>query len=140
MAKGTVLKRELTAQEVEDAARLKSLWEKFQEDHAYATQAWLSKETGLGNQSLMGQYINGGIQLNPKAVLAFARVIGVHPSEISPHMDFPSAQTDDLTLDAGLELLMLYRHSTEPARKRIMIFVRNEDREPSSLRPLLLGN
>ena len=140
MAKGTVQKRELTKEEIEDAARLKTLWESFQRDHAYATQTWLAKETELGNQSLMGQYINGGIQLNPKAVLAFSKVLDVHPAEISPRMNFPAAQSDDLSIDAAIELLMLYRHSTEQARKRIMTFARNEDREPSSLRPLLLGD
>lgn len=89
MAKGTVEKRPLTEDEIADAGRLKRAWETFKAKNEGATQAWLAKETALGNQSLMGQYINAAIPLNPKAVLAYAKVIGIHPAEISPRMNFP---------------------------------------------------
>lgn len=96
MAKGTVEKRLLTDDEAADAKRLKLACEEFKQRHPHATQAWLAQETNLGKQSLIGQYLNGLIQLNPKAVLAFARVLEIHPSKISPRMEFPGS-SDELT-------------------------------------------
>lgn len=111
MAKGTVEKRQLTADELADAGRLKSVWDAFKASRPQgATQKWLGKETGLGNQSLMGQYLNGVIPLNPRAVLAFARVLGVHPSAISPRMEFPSPAAGKLS-DKELWIVDSYRAS-----------------------------
>lgn len=93
MAKGTVEKRQLTEEEIADARRLKAIWLKFKKKHC-VNQEWLSEKTQLGVQSLMGQYLNGHIQLNHKAILAFARVLNVRPSDISPSMKFPNIDLD----------------------------------------------
>ena len=138
MAKGTVEKRPLTEDELADAKRLKEAWIAFKAERDYATQDWLGKATKLGNQSLMGQYLNGSIQLNAKAVLAFANILGVHPSQISPRMDFPLAagHGDTLSADTIIELLLLYRQSTAKARERILLYARSEEKDLGSLRTI----
>ena len=141
MAKGTIEKRPLTDEEIADAARLKSAWELFAKDHKERTQGWLAQQTGLGNQSLMSGYMNGHIQLNPKAVLEFARVLNIHPSAISPRMSFPDPADDPtLSADAVIELILLYRQSTATARDRILRFARSADKAPSQLKTALLNN
>lgn len=79
----TVLKRELTAEEQADTRRLAAAWKNYQATHPSATQSWLGKETGLGGQGLIGQYLRGIIPLNHKALLAICKVIAVAPQEIS---------------------------------------------------------
>lgn len=111
MAKGTVEKRQLTEDELADAERLKFAWEAFKASRPHGTtQQWLGKEAGLGNQSLVGQYLNGVIPLNPKAVLAFARVLGVHPAAISTRMEFPPPASGKLS-DKELWIVDSYRAS-----------------------------
>jgi hypothetical protein len=80
----TVLKRPLTEEEKADARRLKSAWEFFRADNKGCTQDWLGDVTGLGGQSVIGQYLNGVIQLNHKALLSMCSVIGADPASISP--------------------------------------------------------
>lgn len=86
----TVQKRELTAEERADAARLKAAWAAYKESRAQhgesLSQEWLGAETGLGKQSLIGQYLRGAIPLNLNALLAFCRVIGARPTDISPRL------------------------------------------------------
>ena len=151
MGKGTVEKRALTDDEIADSKRLKSLWEEFKQKDAKRTQTWLASETGLGKQSLMGQYINGNIQLNERAVLAFSRVMGIHPSEISPRMDFPAAQKKEeshhirlvqsnplseqyIVADEIILLISLFRNCTPTARKMLLGLAMDSDKVDTSLR------
>lgn len=82
----TVKKRPLTVEEIEAAKRLKEAWKAFQDRNPGASQDWLAKQTGLGNQSLIGQYLNAQIQLNLKALLAICAVIGADAKHISPEL------------------------------------------------------
>ncbi len=55
------------------------------------TQEAIAEQWGEGaNQSLISQYMNGGIALNYRAVLRFAEILGCHPSEIRD--DLPEQQ------------------------------------------------
>lgn len=124
MAKGTVEKRALTEDEIADAARLKSYWLRYKEAYQ-VNQEWLAKETGLGKQSLIGQYLNAGIQLNPKAVIAFSRVFNISPSEISPRMLFPDSS---LTKDEA-ELLSDYRLASAQSKEILRMTAKSLERE-----------
>ena len=82
----TVKKRPLTDEEKADAVRLKAAWKDFQLENTGATQEWLANVTGLGGQSVIGQYLNGSIQINLKALLSICQVIGSDPKKISPSL------------------------------------------------------
>ncbi|MFZ6773062.1 S24 family peptidase [Undibacterium sp. SXout7W] len=84
----TVEKRELTPEERSAAERLKFAWTKFKENNRDSggkpyTQEWVATETQLGSQSLIGQYLNGIIPLNVKALMSISNLIGVSPYDIS---------------------------------------------------------
>lgn len=87
----TVEKRELTREEIEAAKRLKKAWLIFRDANKTRggqnyTQALLAKEAGMNGQSIVGQYLNGSIQLNLKALLAICSVIKANPNEIAPFL------------------------------------------------------
>lgn len=115
MAKGTVPKRELTSWERDAAVKLKAAWEAYamQEPNKGATQAWLGQETELGTQGLIGQYLNGQIPLNHKALFAICQVINVDPSTISPELS--------ATLPANRSI------SADPAQHTVLVYVDHEE-------------
>lgn len=79
----TSKRRELTQRENEDAARLRNAWEAYKARNE-GTQEWLGRETGIGSQGVIGQYLRGVIPLNLNALLNFCRVLDVPPETISP--------------------------------------------------------
>ncbi|WP_186031890.1 LexA family transcriptional regulator [Burkholderia gladioli] len=84
----TPKRRELTRAEKEDAERLKAAWLAYKERNEGANQDWLGRETGIGSQSVIGQYLRGVIPLNLPALLSFCRVLGVEPEQISPGLSW----------------------------------------------------
>lgn len=85
----------LTPSQLDDASRLKSLYEKWKEQRRSsklpASQEVVAALLGFSSQSSVSQYVNGKIPLNINAALRFADLFGCHISEISP----------DLALDAS---------------------------------------
>ncbi|WP_134046500.1 hypothetical protein [Paraburkholderia caballeronis] len=79
-------RRELTAEERAAARRLSDAWALYKAQNPGATQEWLGKETGLGSQGAVGQYLRGAIPLNLKALFAFCRVLAVDPMDIGPQI------------------------------------------------------
>jgi phage repressor protein C with HTH and peptisase S24 domain len=79
-------RRELTAEEVGEAERLKAAWEGYRAQHDGATQTWLAAESGLGTQGAVSQYLRGVIPLNLQALLAISRVVEADPRVISPRL------------------------------------------------------
>jgi SOS-response transcriptional repressor LexA len=79
-------RRELTAEEREEAERLAQAWEKYRAENKGATQAWLAAEAGLGTQGAVSQYLRGAIPLNVEALAAMCRVMQVDPNAISPRL------------------------------------------------------
>lgn len=125
----TIPKRKLTDEEKADAKRLKSAWEAFQKENKGATQEWLAATTKLGTQGLIGQYLNGVIQLNHKALLEICKVIKVNPESISQNLSasLPTmGQSDDSKYhlvyvdDVELRILTLHRQSTESGKELIL--------------------
>lgn len=80
--------------QIEDARRLKSLFASCGE-----TQDAFGARTGIGGQSLVGQYLNAVIPLNLRIVVKFADGLGVDVADISPtlaeQLPKPRAVFDD---------------------------------------------
>lgn len=129
----TVPKRPLTAEEIADAQRLKTAWNGYKRANKGASQEWLSTKTGIGNQSLINQYLNGGIPLNVKALLAICKAIDADPHSISKTLteNMPqSQQTSQVELDKRLaaeigEIVLRYAHATQRERELVLGILRD---------------
>lgn len=75
-------KKNLTATQLEDAKRLKALYESKKKQLGI-TQYTIADEMGI-SQGAVGHYLNGRIGLNVPTVTAFARILNAQVSEISP--------------------------------------------------------
>jgi phage repressor protein C with HTH and peptisase S24 domain len=83
-------RRALTAQEAQDAARLRAIF-KARQDEAKQSGKRLTQEDvavacGWSGQSAFGQYYRGVIPLNTDALLALAKVLRFAPEEVSPSL------------------------------------------------------
>lgn len=81
-------RRKLTKSELEDAGRLKSVYEAYKQDKLpeKVTQELVAFECGFKTQSAFSQYVNGKIPLNLDVLLIFSRFFGVNPEKISPEL------------------------------------------------------
>jgi hypothetical protein len=106
----TIKKRPLTAEEKLDAARLKAAWEDYRlsPQNKGATQAWLGKEAGLGNQSAVGQYLTGKIPLNHKALFAICKVLRVEPAQISKSLSATLPAKKTTSENSSGKMLLTY--------------------------------
>ncbi|MDN3986343.1 XRE family transcriptional regulator [Zwartia vadi] len=84
----------LTYQEIEDAKRLKKLWQD-KKDELGLSQVRAAKELGFNSQSSISQYLNGKVALSFFAVSKFAKILRVNLREISPR--FAHLAPDSLT-------------------------------------------
>lgn len=90
------MKKELSQQQQDDAARLRLLFDAWKEAHG-GSQAKAAAAGGFGSQGTVWQYLNGRIALNASAVLKFAKLLQCSPWEISPSI----AAQYDLTKELG---------------------------------------
>lgn len=95
-------KRELTAEELACAARLKAIFLTKKSQGLIENQTRLGEKVGI-SQSAVGQYLNGEIPLNLEAMLKFSAALGVAVTDIDP-----DAATLSLSKDEQL-LLNAYR-------------------------------
>ncbi len=77
-------KKSLTAEQLEDARRLKALYESKKKE-LKITQYTIADKIGV-SQGAVGHYLNGRIALNVPMVTEFARILQVDASEISPSL------------------------------------------------------
>lgn len=75
--------REMTSEELEDAKRLKRIWN-AKKDELHLNQVKAAKELGYNSQGAVSQYINGKVGLNLQASAKFARLLRVNVTDISP--------------------------------------------------------
>ncbi|HDR9834484.1 hypothetical protein SB379_19830 [Burkholderia multivorans] len=121
----TVEKRPLTDEERAEAARLRTAWAQYKDEHPGATQQWLGAASELGSQGLIGQYLRGIIPLNLKALISICAQIGAKAEEISPRLmkpftDFNQARTEPETYAASEKLTAAvseYEGETNPASR-----------------------
>lgn len=74
----------LSPEQLEDAQRLRNIWELFKRAQPNMTQDLLAEACGWKTQGSVSQYMHGRIPLNLPAILKFARALGVDPEDISP--------------------------------------------------------
>jgi phage repressor protein C with HTH and peptisase S24 domain len=76
----------LTAEQLEDARRLRAKWEAFQAADDRFTQEWLADQCGWKTQGAVSQYLSGAIPLNLPALLKLSEVLGFAPADVSPKL------------------------------------------------------
>lgn len=97
----TTNRRNLSPDEVEASKNLKLIWESKKQSLGL-TQESAAHDLGYKTQGAVSQYLNGRVPLNLTAILAFARLLGVNPLQISEKLvprEFISAGTVDMTVD-----------------------------------------
>lgn len=77
-------KKMLTTEQLEDAKRLKALYES-KKKQLNVTQYTIADDIGI-SQGAVGHYMNGRIALNVPMVTAFAKILQVKASDISPSL------------------------------------------------------
>lgn len=75
--------RVLTQTEIDDAKRLKLLWQN-KKDELGLSQVRAAKELGYHSQGAISQYLNGKVAMNFHAVAKFAKLLRVDVQEIAP--------------------------------------------------------
>lgn len=75
--------REMTQDELEDAKRLKRIWN-ARKDELNLNQVKAARELGYNSQGAISQYINGKVGLNLQASAKFAKLLRVNVADISP--------------------------------------------------------
>ena len=127
-------KRELTPSEKDAARRLKSAWEdyKARAENKGVNQEWLGRESGVGNQSAVGQYLNAVIPLNHKALFAICKIINIDPASISPELTATLPKKKIAEVDPEkkaalvyvdeqeLQILTNYREATKTGKRIIL--------------------
>jgi transcriptional regulator with XRE-family HTH domain len=76
-------RRPLTQEELEDAKRLKKIWNQKKEE-LMLSQVKVAQEMGFSSQAAVSQYLNAKLPLNMQAVAKFANVLHSKVEEISP--------------------------------------------------------
>lgn len=77
--------REVTQEELEDAKRLKRIWNEKKEA-LHLSQVKAARELGYNSQGAVSQYINGKVGLNLQAAAKFAKLLRVNVVDISPRL------------------------------------------------------
>ena len=76
-------RRALTQDELEDAKRLKKIWNDRKEQ-LMLSQVKVAEQMGFSSQAAVSQYLNAKLPLNMSAVAKFAQVLRANVEEISP--------------------------------------------------------
>ena len=76
-------RRALTQEELEDAKRLKKIWNDRKEQ-LMLSQVKVAEQMGFSSQAAVSQYLNAKLPLNMSAVAKFAQVLRTNVEDISP--------------------------------------------------------
>jgi transcriptional regulator with XRE-family HTH domain len=99
---GVNMRRALTQDELEDAARLRKLYDRKAGEMG-TSQAQIAEEFGFANPSAVSQYLCGRIPLNLNAATKFANFFNVPLKTISPrHAETVGIPTDQGSILAEL--------------------------------------
>ena len=87
---GMKTRRELSESELQDAIRLKEIWNRRKIELKTAgvklTQEYASEELGFQTQGAVSQYLNAKIPLNISVILKFAKLLDCEASDIRPQL------------------------------------------------------
>lgn len=89
--------RTITDQDRLAAANLKRIWGRKKKE-LNLTQEKAADAFGIKTQSAISQWLNGKVPLGPVAVLRFARLLEVDPTDIRPDFEF-RLLSDDIPPD-----------------------------------------
>lgn len=78
----TIRKAKMSPENVEEARRLRAIWD----SKKHESQAIFGERYNIGNQSSVGQFLNGAVPLSLKAALGFARGLGCLVDDFSPRL------------------------------------------------------
>jgi transcriptional regulator with XRE-family HTH domain len=97
-----------TEEQKEVARRLKRTWDEKRETLGL-TQEKVAELFGWSNASAVSQYLNGTVALNVEAVLRFAKILRVHPTDIMPELEelLPNGAAQAAKEDKAEEALKL---------------------------------
>lgn len=119
-------RKSLEPWQIEDAGRLRRLWEEFH-TRTKMSQSQFGAKFDIGTQGAVWQYLQGERALNLRAAIRFAKGLGVFVSDISPTLaaELPDALQSplqgleqlarDLPDDSGQEVLDFIRYKFERA-------------------------
>lgn len=92
------MRRTLTIEELEEARRLKKIWQSKKDD-LHLTQVKAAKELGFSSQAAVSQYLNAKVPLPATVIARFAKLLQVPVSEISVRVsDMLSGGRADLSV------------------------------------------
>jgi hypothetical protein len=83
---------------LEEAAALRKLWESREHD----TQTIFGEKYKIGNQSAVGQFLNGKARISMKAAVGFAKGLGCEISDFSPRLAAEAAGIRSVQASDGL--------------------------------------
>ena len=91
MTEDTNKRGKVTDEHRQEAARLRSLWDRRNAERRDAGQPRLTQEAfgaefGIGNQAAVGFFLNGKTALSIKAAAGFARGLGCRIGDFSPRL------------------------------------------------------
>ncbi|MFX5660712.1 helix-turn-helix transcriptional regulator, partial [Acinetobacter baumannii] len=78
--------KNISAEQLEDAARLRAIFEGRKREDRSWTQERLAQECGWKTQSAAQQYLNGLVPLNLDALIKFSLALDVPVTDISPSL------------------------------------------------------
>lgn len=120
-------KAKVTEENLEEAKRLMDLWKQ----KSTMSQAEFGETFNIGNQSAVGQFLNGLTPLSLKAAAGFAKGLQCTIVDFSPRLADQAAEVSmlsglemapknlsDLKLDE-IELVLRYRKASEDQKTRI---------------------
>lgn len=118
-------RKPLTAEQLQDAARLKALYEARWK----GSQQGFADAYGLGTQGMVWQYLNGHSALNLRAAKAFATGLGVRISDFSPQLAEEAAR---IAASEMIDSDLSRRYSTADEATRALVSVAlNEPNAPA---------
>ncbi|MEN2673400.1 helix-turn-helix transcriptional regulator [Herbaspirillum huttiense] len=80
------MSKNISAEQLEDAARLRAIFEGRKREDRSWTQERLAQECGWKTQSAAQQYLNGLVPLNLDALIKFSLALDVPVTDISPSL------------------------------------------------------
>jgi len=101
MTNSTPPRAPLTSSQLEEASRLKAIWEARKKANRAITQESAGQDMGM-TQGAIWQYLNGRIPIGTDALLKFAEYLKFDPADVRPDFAQALRQTKDIGKVANL--------------------------------------
>ncbi len=113
-------KRNITPNDLKAAENLRKIWGSFKEKHDLS-QERAGALIGM-TQSAFGQYLRGEIPLNTDATIKFARLLGVHPTDLRKdlNLDFKSNISNAIVITSPEEIELITSFRSTPEQGKVL--------------------